>query len=179
MTYEEELKERFANMDILELEDIIRNKKNEYTEEAYAIASEQFNKRYKANPDIIFQAGTEKATEEILDEIDKKRNPPMKWYWWIICIYIPATILNLCSLFVLPESGFVSKYIYAIEVGFLVASEFLIIKRKKLGVNIFLVILSLEALALLSLAEVWAAIANAIFIALNWVYFNRRKHLFN
>lgn len=179
MTYEEELKERFSNMDILELEDIVRNKKSEYTEEAYTIASEQFRKRYNDNPDIIFQASEQKANEEILDEIDKRRNPPMKWYYWLIFAWIPASMLNLFSIIISPETGVVAKIIDAIEIAFFLASEILIIKKKKFGINIFLAILSLEALASLYLGNATVAFVSAIFILLNWIYFNKRKHLFN
>lgn len=179
MTYEEELKERFSNMDILELEDIVRNKKSEYTEEAYTIASEQFRKRYNDNPNIIFQASEEKANEEILDEIDKRRNPTMKWYYWVIYGFIPLSLLNLLSISLGDEAVFLTKLVGFSEIICLIISEVLLIRKNKVGVYIFLSILLLETLGALLLFGVFSSIVYATFVALNWVYFNKRKHLFN
>lgn len=179
MTYEEELKERFSNMDILELEDIVRNKKSEYTEEAYTIASEQFRKRYNDNPDIIFQTSEQKANEEILDEIDKRRNPPMKWYYWLICVWLPITLLKLLSITFSAEAVFATQVIGIIESVCVVASEILLIQKKKIGVYIFLGIISLEVIGFLLLSSILEAVIYACFVGLNCVYFNKRKHLFS
>jgi len=45
MGFEEELRNNYGNMDLEVLEDIVRNKKHEYTEEAYKIAVEELSKR--------------------------------------------------------------------------------------------------------------------------------------
>jgi len=49
MGVENELRNNFENMDLEILEDIVRNKKYEYTEEAYKIAVEELSKR---SPDV-------------------------------------------------------------------------------------------------------------------------------
>ena len=182
MSCEEELEERFANMDILELEDIVRNKKNEYTEEAYSTAVKQFQKRYNENPNIILQSSVEKEAQDLLDEIDKKRNPSLKWYCFLIYFWIPLCVVNgLGSVSTVHQSNAGTPVVYmlvALEISLALLSEIFIVKKKRVGLWFFLAFLSFDWFCFLVSGQMTSVFSIAIFTVLNTLYFYKRKHLF-
>lgn len=173
MTFEEELTEKFAQMDIIELEDIIKNKKEEYTPEAYSIACDQFTRRYEGNPDLIIQEAKEKAAKNILNEIEKELNPPMKWYYFLIWFSIPCSILNLFTS-INPEVPIIT-YLF---ITALIIAEVFLIQKKRAGIYIFLSLLLIDTISYLSIPDTVLCITYGIYLIINIIYFNNRKHLF-
>jgi len=161
-------------MDILELEDLIKNKREEYTPEAYSIACEQFTQRYEGNPELIIQEAKEKAAKNILNEIEKEVNPSMKWYYFLIWFSIPCSILNLFSS-INPEVPIIT-YLF---ITALIITEVFLIQKKRTGIYIFLSLLLIDTISYLSIPDIALCVAYGIYLIINIIYFNNRKHLFN
>lgn len=171
----------FANMDILELEDIVRNKKEQYRPEVYSIACKQFTERYNADPYIIEHANV----EDVLQQIDNKRQRPMKWYYWLISVWIPVSIISIIfDLISAYENSFV-LYADLILIAILVSSEIFIIQKKKLGLWFLCSFFIIEIIFKIFFAFIGqsaellgSVLGFLVFTVLNYIYFYKRWHLF-
>lgn len=132
----EDFDELFANMDILELEDIVRNKQSEYKPEVFTIACKHFFERYNSDPDIIIRANAKK----VIGEIDSAREMPMNWYCWLIYGWIPLSILRLfIDLCTVIDYELLLAF-DLILIGLLISSDILITQKRKLAYG-FLVLI--------------------------------------
>ncbi len=169
----DEIRERFRNLKVEVLEDIVRNQKDDYTDEAYSIAVEELRVQTSGEyvDDILREVFFDEK-EKVKVEEEKRKNLSIKGISIAAYLFVPWIIL--CNILAVTNNfWFIISLLAAIEV------EILLIKKKKFAINWTIYFTVIVSILNILFFDIFALVLYLIFGGTLISYLEKRKHLLN
>ena len=125
-----------------------------------------------------------KGMKTKLEKVKPSTELPMKWYWFIIFVLFPLTVLGNWDLAISEDSGFGigwNVYLAIFRILLMSVSCYGLYKKFYWSCDLYLLAISLDMFIALSVSGVPLIpflIILFIYIYPQSVYFTKRKHLF-